>query len=232
MQTQIALAAKPVPRLKLLSESDTPSYRISTNPRACTSVELLSVLIGGQYQLEIAEQLLARFDGELVNVYRASVDELASVKGVGHQTALRIKAAFSLSLAMTMTKDRATINSPADAAALVHAEMSLLEKEHLRVILLDRRNRVISIEEVYIGSVSSAQIRLGEVFAPAIRRNASSVILVHNHPSGDNDHPSPEDVAVTREAVRIGNILDIPVLDHLIIGKTWKSLKESGLGFA
>jgi DNA repair protein RadC len=231
MQTQLVMAAKPIPRLKLLSEENTPSYRVSTNPRACTSIELLSVLIGGQYQMETAEQLLARFDGELVNVYRASVDELAAVKGIGHQTALKIKAAFSLSLAMSMTSERAVINSPADAAALVHAEMSLLEKEHLRVILLDRRNRVISIEEVYVGSVSSAQVRLGEVFAPAIRRNASSIILVHNHPSGDNC-PSSEDIALTREAVKIGKMLDIDLLDHLIIGKTWKSLKESGVGFA
>lgn len=230
MQPQL-VTVKPIPRLKLLSEEHTPSYRVSTNPRACTSIELLSVLIGGQYQLETAEQLLARFGGELVDVYRASVDELASVKGVGHQTALRIKAAFSLSLALNMTKDRVTINSPADAAALVHAEMSLLEKEHLRVILLDRRNRVISIEEVYAGSVSSSQVRLGEVFNPAIRRNASSIILVHNHPSSDPT-PSPDDIAVTREAVKVGKILDIEILDHLIIGKTWKSLKESGVGFS
>lgn len=230
MQTQLT-AVKPVPRLTLLSEEFTPSYRVSNNPRACTSIELLSVLIGGQYQMETAEQLLARFGGELVNVYRASVDELAAVKGIGQQTALKIKAAFSLSLAMNTSSERAVIHSPADAAALVHAEMSLLEKEHLRTILLDRRSRVIEIAEIYIGSVSSAQVRLGEVFNPAIRRNASSMILVHNHPSSDVS-PSPDDVALTREAVRIGNILDIPILDHLIIGKTWKSLKESGLGFS
>jgi DNA repair protein RadC len=231
MQTQLVMAAKPIPRLKLLSEEHTPSYRVSTNPRACTSIELLSVLIGGQYQMETAEQLLARFGGELVNVYRASVDELAAVKGIGHQTALKIKAAFSLSLAMNTTSERAVINSPADAAALVHAEMSLLEKEHLRTILLDRRNRVIEIAEIYVGSVSSAQVRLGEVFNPAIRRNASAMIVVHNHPSGDPT-PSPDDVAVTRALVTAGNMLDISVLDHLIIGKTWKSLKESGLGFS
>jgi len=231
MQTQMIMAAKPIPRLKLLAEEHTPSYRVSTNPRACTSIELLSVLIGGQFQMETAEQLLARFDGELVNVYRASVDELAAVKGIGHQTALKIKAAFSLSLAMSMTSERAVIKSPADAAVLVHAEMSLLEKEHLRTILLDRRNRVIEIAEIYVGSVSSAQVRLGEVFNPAIRRNASSMILVHNHPSGDCS-ASPEDIGLTTEAVKIGKILNIEILDHLVIGKTWKSLKESGLGFS
>jgi DNA repair protein RadC len=114
---------------------------------------------------------------------------------------------------------------------LVQAEMSLLEKEHLRTILLDRRNRVISIDEIYVGSVSSAQVRLGEVFNPAIRRNASSIILIHNHPTGDPT-PSPEDIAVTREAVKVGKILDIEILDHLIIGASWKSLKETGVGFS
>jgi len=227
----LPVCSKPVPRLKLLAEEFTPAYRLSSNPRVCSAIELLSVLIGGQYQLETAEQLLASFDGELVNVYRASVDELADVKGIGHQTALKIKAAFSLSLAMSMTSERAVINSPADAAVLVQAEMSLLEKEHLRTILLDRRNRVISIEEIYVGSVSSAQVRLGEVFNPAIRRNASSIILIHNHPTGDPT-PSPEDIAVTREAVKVGKILDIEILDHLIIGASWKSLKETGVGFS
>jgi DNA repair protein RadC len=227
----LPVCSKPVPRLKLLAEEFTPAYRLASNPRVCSAIELLSVLIGGQYQLETAEQLLASFDGELVNVYRASVDELADVKGIGHQTALKIKAAFSLSLAMSMTSERAVINSPADAAVLVQAEMSLLEKEHLRTILLDRRNRVISIEEIYVGSVSSAQVRLGEVFNPAIRRNASSIILIHNHPTGDPT-PSPEDIAVTREAVKVGKILDIEILDHLIIGASWKSLKETGVGFS
>jgi DNA repair protein RadC len=80
--------------------------------------------------------------------------------------------------------ERTAINSPADAAALVQAEMSLLEKEHLRTILLDRRNRVLEIVEVYQGSVNSSQVRVGEVFQAAISRHASALILIHNHPSG------------------------------------------------
>ena len=121
---------------------------------------------------------------------------------------------------------------PADAAALVQYEMSALEQEHLRVILLDRRNRVMETVEVYRGSVNSSQIRVGEVFKEAIRKNASALIVIHNHPSGDPT-PSPDDVAVTRAIVQAGKLLDVDVLDHLVIGHgKWVSLKERGLGFA
>jgi DNA repair protein RadC len=128
-------------------------------------------------------------------------------------------------------EERPTINSPADAAALVQHEMSLLEKEHLRTLLLDRRNRVLEIVEVYQGSVHSSQVRVGEIFQAAVARMASAVVVVHNHPSGD-PIPSPEDVAVTRAIVQAGKLLDIEVLDHLVIGQgRWVSLKERGMGF-
>jgi DNA repair protein RadC len=109
--------------------------------------------------------------------------------------------------------------------------MALLEKEHLRVLLLDRRNRVLEIVEVYQGSVNSSQVRIAEVFQTAVTRNACAIIVVHNHPSGDPT-PSPDDVAVTRAMVQAGKLLDIDVLDHLVIGQgKWVSLKERGLGF-
>jgi DNA repair protein RadC len=110
--------------------------------------------------------------------------------------------------------------------------MSALEQEHLRVILLDRRNRILETVEVYKGSVNSSQVRVGELFKDAIRANASAIVVAHNHPSGDPT-PSPDDVAVTRAIVQAGKLLDIDVLDHLVIGQgKWVSLKERGLGFA
>jgi DNA repair protein RadC len=109
--------------------------------------------------------------------------------------------------------------------------MSALEQEHLRVLLLDRRNHVLEVVEVYRGSVNSSQVRVGEVFKEAIRKNASGIVVVHNHPSGDPT-PSPDDVAVTRAIVQAGKLLDVDVLDHLVIGQgRWVSLKERGLGF-
>jgi len=116
-------------------------------------------------------------------------------------------------------------------AYFVQYDMGALEQEHLRVVLLDRRNRVLEVVEIYRGSVSSSQVRVGEVFKEAVRKNASGIIVVHNHPSGDPT-PSPDDVAVTRAIVQAGKLLDVDVLDHLVIGQgRWVSLKERGLGF-
>jgi len=124
--------------------------------------------------------------------------------------------------------ERPVINSPADAAALVVNEMSLLQQEYLKVILLDRRNRVMDIIEVYHGSVNSAQVRIAEVFKPAVQRMASAIIVLHNHPSGDCT-PSPDDVAVTRAIVQAGKLLDVDTLDHLVCGNgKFVSLKEKG----
>jgi DNA repair protein RadC len=124
------------------------------------------------------------------------------------------------------------INSPADAAALVQYEMSLLDQEYLKVMLLDTRNRLLEIVDVYHGSVNSSQVRVGELFKQAVQRMASAIIVAHNHPSSDPT-PSPDDVAVTRAIVQAGKLLEIDVLDHLIIGGSrFVSLKERGLGFS
>jgi DNA repair protein RadC len=191
-------------------------------------------VICGQRQIEISQALLARFDGDIRRLYPAHPAELATVKGISQATAARIKAALNLGLRLNLpNEERPMINSPADAAALVQYEMSLLEKEHLRMLLLDRRNRVLDIEEIYQGSVNSSQVRVGEIFHAAVGRLASAIIIVHNHPSGDPT-PSPDDVAVARAIVQAGKLLDIETLDHLIIGQAgkWVSLKERGLGFS
>lgn len=221
------------PKLKSLPLREQPAYRVSQNAAACNLTELLAAVIGGQKQIEIAQALLAHFDGDIRRLYLAHPAELAAVKGISQATAVRIKAALNLGLRLNIPREeRPAINSPADAAALVQYDMSLLEKEHLRVLLLDRRNRVQDIEEVYQGSVNSSQIRVGEIFRAAIKQLASAIIVVHNHPSGDPT-PSPDDVAVTRAIVQAGKLLDVDVLDHLVIGQgRWVSLKERGLGFS
>jgi len=123
------------------------------------------------------------------------------------------------------------MTSPADAARLLVPEMSLLESEQMRVLLLNTKNRLIATVMLYNGTVSACQIRVGEIFREAVRHNATSLILVHNHPSADPT-PSPEDVAITREVVRAGQLLDVEVLDHLVIGgDTYTSLRERGVGW-
>jgi len=202
------------PILKTMPLREQPAYRITQNANACNLTELMAALIGGPKQIELSQALLARFEGDIRRLYQAHPSELAKVKGIHQATAIRIKAALNLGLRLSMPGDeRPTINSPADAAALVQSEMALLEKEHLRVLLLDRRNRVLEIVEVYQGSVNSSQVRIAEVFQPAVTRNACAIIVVHNHPSTDPT-PSPDDVAVTRAMVQAGKLLDIDVLDR------------------
>jgi DNA repair protein RadC len=180
----------------------------------------------------VGQRLLQTFGG-IAGLHRASVQDLQGQHGLGEAKAAQIKAAIELGRRLTLEspEERPSINSPADAATLLMYEMSALEQEHLRVILLDIRNRVLEIADVYRGSVNSSQVRVGEVFKAAVRRNAPALIVVHNHPSGDPT-PSPDDVAVTRAMVQAGKLLDVDVLDHLIIGQgRWVSLKERGLGF-
>jgi DNA repair protein RadC len=188
--------------------------------------------VPGENAVQVGQRLLKDFGG-ISGLQRAPLQELCNQRGIGEAKAAQIKAAIELGrrLALESPEERSVINSPADAAALVAYEMSALEQEHLRVILLDTRNRVLEIVEVYVGSVNSSQIHVGEIFKAAIRRNAPALIVVHNHPSEDPT-PSPDDAAVTRAIVQAGKLLDVDVLDHMVIGQgRWVSLKERGLGF-
>ena len=232
------ITASPMYRIMDLYEADRPRERLAAlGPQALSNAELIAILlrvgVTGENAVQVGQRLLNKFGG-LRGLHRVPFKELMDQYGLGEAKASQIKAAIELGRRLTLEspEERPAINSPADAAALVQYEMSALEQEHLRVILLDRRNKVMETVEVYKGSVSSSQIRVGEVFKEAIRKNASALIVIHNHPSGDPT-PSPDDVAVTRAIVQAGKLLDVEVLDHLVIGQgRWVSLKERGLGFA
>ena len=132
---------------------------------------------------------------------------------------------------IAVPEQRAQIRSPSDAAQLMMVEMSHLDQEHLRVICLDTKNRVQKIQTVYIGSLNSSMVRVGELFKDAIRLNSAALIVIHNHPSGDPT-PSPEDVHVTRQIIDAGKLLDVDILDHLVIGAgRYISMRERGLAF-
>lgn len=228
----------PTYRIADLPASDRPRERLAQlGPQALSNAELLAILlrvgVSGENAVQVGQRLLQTFGG-LGGLHRAAFDEVCAQHGIGKAKAAQIKAAIELGRRLTLESPEAhpSINSPADAAALVQYEMSGLEKEHMRVMLLDTRNRVQDIVEVTFGSLNSAHMRVGEIFTPAVRRNAAAVIVVHNHPSGDPT-PSPDDVAVTRAIVQAGKLLDIEVLDHIVIGQgKFVSLKERGLGFS
>lgn len=225
------------PTIADIPRDDRPRERLLYyGSSALSNAELLAVILRvggvGQNAVRLAESILARFEG-LSGLARAGVADLVEVKGVGTAKVAQIKAALELGrrLMLSAPDERAQIRSPADAANLLMMEMSTLEQEHLRVILLDTRNRVLTIATIYIGSLNASTIRVGELFREAIRRNSAAVIVAHNHPSGDPT-PSPEDVVITRQIVKAGQLLDIDVLDHVVIGQgKYVSLKERGLGF-
>ncbi len=216
------------PTLRALRE--TPAERVLTcGASAASNLELLGAVLGDP---DMALQLLTAFP-TLRDLMHASARELQGVKGVTPRRAAQIKAALEAGrrLAIEADSERAQIRAPADAATLLMSEMSLLEQEQFRVVLLDTRNRVIGVTTLYVGSLNTAMVRVGEVFRDAIRQNACSIIVAHNHPSGD-PAPSPEDVALTREIINAGKLLDIDTLDHLVIGGgRFVSLRERGLAF-
>lgn len=199
--------------------------------------ELLAILLGTGTRKEdvlaLALHLLSRWKG-LRGLAQADLAELEQVHGVGPAKASVLKAALELGMRLSGLPhdERLLVHNPRDVANLLQAEMAFLEQEELRVVLLDTRNRVDGIEVVSRGTLNTAQVRPADLFRLAIRRNCASVIVAHNHPSGD-PAPSPDDVRLTAEIVAAGRLLGVEVLDHLVIGRErWISLKREGLGFA
>lgn len=224
-------------RITDIAESERPRERLARlGSKALSNAELLAILlrvgVAGENAVQVGQRLLETFGG-VTGLHRAPFEEVCAQRGVGMAKAAQIKAALELGYRMKMEAmiERPSIHSPQEAAELLLYEMSALEQEELRVILLDTRNHLIDVVEVYRGSINSSQIRVGELFKVAVRRNAAAIIVVHNHPSGDPT-PSPDDVAVTRALNQAGKLLDVEVLDHLVIGNgRFVSLKERGLGF-
>jgi DNA repair protein RadC len=225
------------PTIKELPTDDRPRERLlNYGARNLSNAELLAIILrtGARDEnvVRVAQRILTQFNG-LPGLARASPTEIINEKGLGPAKAAQLKAAFELGrrLLAVSQEEGAQIRSPADAANIVMSEMGFLEQEELRIMLLDTKNRVLETTTLYRGSLNTSLIRVGELFRAAIRANSASLIVLHNHPSGDPT-PSPEDVAVTKQIVEAGQLLDVEVLDHLIIGgQRFVSLKERGLGF-
>ena len=187
---------------------------------ALSNAELLAVLLhtGTREQsvLHLAESVLGKFkERGIASIVHTSVADLAGIHGIGPSKAASILAAVEL--------------GPEDAAHYVMPHLRYEQKEHFAVLLLNTKNHILGLRDVSIGSLSASVVHPREVFAMAIRYAAASMILVHNHPSGD-PNPSREDLAITDRLVKAGRILDIPVLDHIILGDNrFLSLKEKGM---
>jgi DNA repair protein RadC len=231
-------------RIKDLPDAERPRERLAANgAESLKSAELIAILLRtglkGASALQIGEQILHKF-GSLENLARASLEDLRKVKGIGRDKAIALKAAFTLAqrMAQELRSEPPLLDNPESVAHLLREDCRLYDVEHFHVVLLNTRRKLIRVEKVSQGILDGVLISPREVFRSAISANASAVVLVHNHPSGD-PMPSDTDIKVTRDLIRAGQLLKIEVLDHVILGKRsderpkdYSSLRELGYFYA
>ena len=217
--------------------TERPRERLALRGAAgLTTAELIALIWGsgsrGRSAVDLADDALAAHDG-LTGLARATDVELAGLAGIGAARAAQLIAAFELGrrLLADWPSGRWSIRGPRDVADRLILQMGRLEREELRVVILDTKNHVLRVATVYQGNVSASLVRVGELYRDAVRLNAAGVILVHNHPSGDPT-PSPDDLHLTAEALAAGRMLDIQLLDHLVIGHdAYVSMRDRGVAF-
>jgi DNA repair protein RadC len=223
------------PKIKDLPENERPREKlIKHGAEALSNAELLAILIKDgtkEYNaIDIGYMLLGKEEG-IGYILDSKVEELTSIHGIGPAKAVQLKAAVELGrrLATQTYQKQIFIRCSRDAANVVMEDMRYLKKEYMKAILLNIKCGLVSIEEISVGSINSSIVHPREVFAPAIKKSCASLILVHNHPSGDPT-PSQEDINITRRLVEGGKLLGIEIVDHIIIGDgKYASLKDRGL---
>jgi DNA repair protein RadC len=227
--------------IKDLPDQERPRERLAAlGAEALRNAELIAILLRtgtkGVSAIHIAEQLLSRFP-TLDELARAPLSELAKTKGIGRDKAIALKSAFTLAqrMAREFRGEAPMMETPDQIADLLREEYRQCTVETFKVVLLNRRNRLIRVESISQGTVDTLLVHPREVFRLAIAANASSVVLAHNHPSGDPT-PSSADLSATNDLIRAGHVLKIEVMDHVIIGartegraRDYFSIRQSGL---
>ncbi len=195
--------------------------------------ELLAIIIGsgsrGAGALVVAYRVLETF-GDLVSLGRSNLDDLRSVSGIGFARACQLVAAFELGkrFARECGNNGSAIRSPQDIAGIFMDEMKHYDREHFKAAFLNTKNQILKTVTVSIGSLNASIVHPREILKPAISASAASIVLVHNHPTGD-PKPSKEDIEFTRRFAKCGELIGIGLLDHIIIGAgSYTSLKEKG----
>ena len=178
----------------------------------------------------LCQRILSEDGKGLRNIAEGTLEKFKSFKGINNVKASQLLAVKELSKRIsTLKSEKIKISSPNDAAVVMMEEMRYYKKEYFKIILLDTKNNILKVSEISIGSLNSSIVHPREVFLEAIINSSSSIILVHNHPSGESD-PSHEDIALTNRLVECGKILGIKIIDHIIIGDgIFYSFKEEGL---
>jgi len=221
--------------IKDLPTDERPRERlVKYGPEALSNAELLAIILRvgtAEYSaIGLAEHMLSKFGG-LKGIAAASVEDLSTIKGLGTAKGTQVKAMVELGkrLAASVGPSRPSIRCPQDAVDLLMPELRDQPQEHFKGIFLNNKNEVLKIRTITVGSLNASVVTPREVFREAISCNSASVIVAHNHPSGDPT-PSKEDIDVAKRLVQAGEYVGIEVLDHVVIGDgRWISLKERGL---
>ena len=227
-------------RIKDLPDTERPRERLATHgAQSLRDAELIAILLRtglqGHSAISVAETLINNF-GSLTNLASASLDDLRRVKGIGRDKAIALKAAFTLArrMAAELHVEAPLLDSPEQIADYCREICRTQTVEVFQAVLLNTRRRLIRVDQISEGTLDTLLVHPREVFRSAISANASAIVLVHNHPSGDPS-PSEADIRVTRDLIRAGQLLKIEVLDHVIIGRCttespagYSSLRELG----
>ena len=219
-----------------MPEQDRPRERLQRfGIQALSTPEVIALILGrgikGEPVLVCAQRLLNDF-GDLKGIAAASVDMLMNTYGIGPAKASQLVAAFELARRADMNVEigvKISARNPQEIAEFIQNTLKGKKKEHFIALLLDTRNRLTNVVEISIGNLDTSIAHPREVFKEAIAATASSIIIAHNHPSGDCT-PSADDIELTKRLVKAGEIIDITVLDHIIVSDTgYLSLKAKGL---
>ena len=222
--------------IKNLPVQERPRERLlRLGASALSERELLAILLRtGTMQvpvMELADQLLDIDPAGISFLAECVPEELCKLSGIGKSKACQIVAAIEVGRRIAIKPRNKTyaVESPAEAAALVMEEMRYRTRELFQIMLMNTRGHVMAIERIAEGSKNTAYINAKDVFNLALRKNASSIILIHNHPSGD-PRPSEADIDVTHKLIEAGHLLGMPIIDHIIIGSgKYYSLKENNI---
>lgn len=224
--------------IKDMPESMRPRERLMARGESdLNDTELLAIVLGmgtrNVSALDLATRLLVKY-GSLRNLKEASLEELTGERGIGPAKAVGIKAAIEIGRRIAGdVHSRIPIKSPEDVvnavAGMTMEEMRYYDREHFRVMYLDRKGGLLLMEDISVGGLHSSIVHPREVFKTAVKKSAASMILIHNHPSGD-PAPSQEDIEITRRLMDAGTLMGIEIIDHVIIGENkYCSLKARGL---
>ncbi|MBC1456626.1 RadC family protein [Listeria newyorkensis] len=220
--------------IREMSDTEKPRERLQKKGvSSLSNIELFAIILetGSRTEsvVDLANRVIAKYS-EIADMREATLQELTEINGIGLAKAAKVLAAIEISKRIGQQKVSTcpVIRGPQDGADLVMQEMSMLSQEHFHCVFLSTRNRLVHRETIFIGSLNSSVVHPREIFKQAMKYSAASVMCFHNHPSGDAS-PSSQDITVTKRLKKAGDLLGIPLIDHIIIGNnTFTSLKQEG----